>query len=330
MSKDFVVNIERLTAGVSQGGFGLILLAVTGATALQAGLGYKKYADLTAVEIDYASGAAFNLAKVLFAQTPSPREIAIVATEGESANDLTTLLDTVKSEDFFGLVISDNALRTAATTFADANKKLFAVTTESTDTTAESDNTILGYHDDIDDKNYVAEALLVHLLLRPIGSTTGKARVLQGISASEVSEANLSTLATNNALTYIEKYGVAQTTEGKVSTGEYIDVILGSYFIEFGVEQGLASLLVNSSKIPYSNAGIAQLASVVTKVLRQAVAQDIILQDEDGQGIYTVTYVPREDVSSADLADRVYNGLSFEATLAGAIHEATLQGTLVL
>ena len=330
MAQDFIVNISRLTSAVTQRGFGTILIALTGASAGQADLGYKLYESITDLATDYTGTEAEDIATIIFSQRPRPAQVAVVSTEAADAAGLLELLNSVATEDFFGLCITDNTLRETASTFADANKRLFAVTTEDLAATSVSENTILGYHNDIDNKNYVAEALMTHLLVRTIGSTTGKARVLQGIEVAEISTTDLNTLDGNNALTYIEKTGVAQTTEGKVASGEYIDVILGSYFIEFRIEEGLAALLVNTPKIPYSNVGISQLASVVTKVLKQAVAQDIILQDEDGQGVYTVTYVPREDVSVNDIANRVYNGLSFEATLAGAIHEATLQGTLVL
>lgn len=330
MLKDFIVNVARETTPISEAGFGLVLIANTGATAPQALLGYKVYSNLVELAVDYPAGVVNNMATTLFAQEPTPRKVAVVSAEGALGTDLTTLLNGVADKDFFGLVITNNALLDQASAWVDANDRVFAVTTESVATVKDSPNVLLAYSDDIDDKNYIAEALLQHLLLRPIGSTTGKARRLRNIDAVEISSTDLDTLETNNALTYVVKQGIAQTTEGKAGNGEYFDIVLGAYFLEVRIEEGLANLLVNTPKIPYSNAGISQLASVVQKVLNQGVAQGIILEDDDGNGVYNISYVTREDTPTADISNRIYNGLTWTATVAGAIHGGEIQGALVL
>ena len=330
MLKDFIVNVARETTPVSQAGFGLILIAHTGASAGEAELGYKVYSTLAELQDDYTTGSVTNMATTLFAQQPTPQKVAVISTEGALGSDLTTMLNSVADKDFFGVVITDNTLIDEASAFVDGNDRVFAVTTESVNTVKDSPNVLLAYSDNINDKNYIAEALLQHLLLRPIGSTTGKARRLQNIDAVEISSTDLGTLDDNNALTYIQKQGVTQTTEGKAGNGEYFDIVLGAYFLEVRIEEGLASLLINSPKIPYSNAGISQLASVVQKVLNQGVEQGIILEDDDGNGVYDITYVTRENTSNADISNRVYNGLSWTATVAGAIHGGEIQGALIL
>ncbi len=123
--------------------------------------------------------------------------------------------------------------------------------------------------------------------------------------------------------------GVLQTTEGKVTNGEYIDVVLGAYFLKFRIEEEAMYLAINTKKIPYSNTGIGMLIGIVDSVFKQGVRQGIILEDNDGNGVYEINALTREEVSKNDVANRVYNGLEATATLAGAIHSGTFDIVLV-
>ena len=60
---------------------------------------------------------------------------------------------------------------------------------------------------------------------------------------------------------------------------------------------------------------------MIDKVFKQGVRQGIILKDDDGNGVYNITALTREEVSPNDVANRVYDGAKGEAKLAGAIHE---------
>jgi len=336
--KDFIVNISRLTTAISQRGFGLILIAGTSRD-----LDYTVYDNISDVANDFTiTQPEYLIASKIFAQSPAPQQVAIVSSihlTGTIGEHLVQLLNTVvdSNNDWFGLVATDYSIDTIEnlSTWIDTQEKIYAVTTDDLaeliySQIVNSDNTIIAYHDDLPNANYVAECLLAHLLVRTIGSTTGKFRQLQGILEANVPITDLIELHNNNVLSYIEKMGVLQTTEGKVSSGEYIDVILGTYFIQFRMEEELAMLAINIPKIPYSNEGIALLSSVAEKILKLATAQGIILEDDDGNGVYEITIVRREDTSVADIANRVYNGISWTAVLAGAIHEGTITGVLTL
>lgn len=328
--KDFKVNIETLTAPITRQEFGRILIVGDSADK-----DYMEFSTLADLELEYADTTdEYAIATVLFNQRPKPTKVAVVAKNTLVHGDINDLLTPIKNEGWFGVVctINNADMIAALTTFAENNDKMYAVTTENLASvdTQNSDNAIIGYHNDIACENFVVEALLQHLLVREVGGTTGKARRLEGIEPAEITSGDLETLTNNNGFTYIVKTGIAQTTEGTTSSGEYIDVVLGRYFIEFRIEEGLARLLVNTPKIPYSNEGISQMVSVVRNVLNQSTEQGIILVDDDGNGVFEITFVPREKTDTNDIANRVYNGISFTATLAGGIHSGTISGELIL
>ena len=338
--KDFIVNISRLTETISQRGFGLILIAGTSRD-----LDYTIYNNITEVANDFTiTDAEYLIANRIFLQSPAPQQVAIISeiqtdmsiSVGEHLVNI--LANTVDSNnEWFGLVTTDYSIDTIerVSAWIDTQEKIYAVTTDELaelmySQIVNSDNTIIAYHDDVNNGNYVAESLLIHLLVRTIGSTTGKFRQLQNITESNVTVTELNELHNNNVLAYVEKMGVLQTSEGKVSSGEYIDVVLGTYFIKFRMEEELARLAINTPKIPYSNQGIALLSSVAEKILKLATTQTIILEDEDGNGVYEISTIRREDTPIADVANRIYNGISWSAVLAGAIHEGIITGVLTL
>ena len=106
-------------------------------------------------------------------------------------------------------------------------------------------------------------------------------------------------------------------------SGEYIDVILGEYWIRFRMEERMQRLALTQDKIPYTNRGIGMLVGVAELVLSEAVAMGIV---EEGQ--YRVDYKVREDVDSNEVALRKYNYILWTAMLQGAIHTGQISGIL--
>jgi hypothetical protein len=186
----------------------------------------------------------------------------------------------------------------------------------------------IGYHSVAGD--YMIEKLVTYMLVRPIGSVVGKFKTLVNTAESVVTDAELATLHANYLGTYIEDMGVLQTTQAQTQSGEYVDVVLGALWLKLEMEAGLRNLALNTGKIPYSNAGIALLKDVAVKVLQQGAENGIILLDENGNAVYELTAMTREEVEAQDRADRVYNGITFTASLAGAIEGGQISGTLTV
>lgn len=329
MKRDFVVNVNLKTTGVSERGFGTILI-----------LDNTKDVDYTlcggiedVAEVFSVEDEAYKIANRIFGQNPAPQEVAIAGTDVENGTELVAFLNELieTNSDWFFLVCStnENEVIKALSGWIDTQEKMYFATTQDLELVGdiESDNTAIMYHDDED--AYVAEGLASYLATAPVGGVTAKFKTINGVTAANIGATELKTLHKNGGFSYIRKMGVLQTTEGYVTSGSYIDLTMGSYFVKFRIEEEAMLMAVNNDKIPYSNTGIGMLVGVVDTVLKRATNQGIVLEEE-GKGVYEISYIPREDMPKNKIANREYDGVRATATITGAIHNGTINIDLVL
>lgn len=236
-----------------------------------------------------------------------------------------------KYQEPFFLVCTDNSSDTIKklSNFVDSANMMYFVTSANISAAklVNSENTVIMYHDD--ENAYVAEGLASYLSTAKVGAVTAKFKEIKGVKEANITTTQLDELHKNNGFSYVEKMGILQTSEGKTTSGEYIDVVMGSFFIKFKMEEELFYLAANSEKIGFDNKGISKMVAVCNSVLKKAAfEQNIILIDNEGNAIYKVEYIPREDTSANDIANRNYTGIKWSAKLSGAIHKATISGTL--
>lgn len=319
MILDFPVNIQRKTVGVSERGFGTILIFDPSQD-----INFK-YITAENVKEFSTESKLYKMASRLFMQKPQPQEVAVVGKNGAAVEGFKKVLE--ETNDFFFLTCTDNSVETikGLSNLCQVNNKVYAVTVNDYEDAKKLfeevyDNTFVMYHDDSD--SFVAEALAVVMSYK-IGGKTAKFKTLQGVKAANVSLTQVNELHKSNLFTYVEKLGVLQTSEGKMLSGEYIDVILGEYWIRFRMEERMQRLALTQDKIPYTNRGIGMLVGVAELVLTEAVAMGIV---EEGQ--YRVDYKVREDVDSNEVALRKYDYILWTAMLQGAIHTGQISGIL--
>ncbi|HZK01327.1 MAG TPA: DUF3383 family protein [Anaerovoracaceae bacterium] len=330
--KDFVVNITKQTTAISQQGFGLPLIL-----GMDKEHEYTEYTSIDSVSEDFSETTKeYKIASKLFGQSPAPATIAIYSIDSDDLGEESTLVTALnelvdENNDWYFLTCTDNDEETveALAEWTDAQMKAYFVTTQNLKLTEEmeNENTVVFYHDDKDD--YVAEGLVAIGAVNDPGSITFKFKTVNGSKAAEISVTELTQLHKDGGNSYIRKMGVLQTTEGKTTSGEYIDVVMGVHWLQARMEEELMYLAVNNKKIPYSNEGIAMLIGVVTSVLQRGADRGIILKDEDGKAVYELDYLKREDVPANDVANRKYNHLKWTAKLEGAIHTSTISGTVL-
>lgn len=318
---DFPVNIQRKTVAVSERGFGTILV-----------LDNTQDIDYQLIDYNYTSeldpkSKLYSLLNRLFQQKPQPQQVAVFGKSGaETSQILRDLLASGRS-DWFWVVTTDNSVETikAISDIAQTYSKIYAVTVnkyEDAQALFEEvyENTFVDYHSD--EKAYSAEATAVIMSFK-IGGKTAKFKQIQGVKKSNVSDTQIYDLHKNGINTYVEKLGVLQRSEGHVLSGEYLDVVLGEYWIRFRMEERLMRLALVNDKIPYTNIGIGMMVGEVEGVLREAIQQGIVT---DGQ--YRVDYRRREDVHPNEVALRKYDHIVWTAQLQGAIHQGQISGIL--
>lgn len=331
MIKDFIVNITKQTKPVEKIPFGTILIADTGATKE-----YTEYANIESLAIDFPLGSdVYKIADTIFGQDFKPSKVAVFGVKGATSTtpeELVAGLVEIATKPFFGLVCVDNTdpFITALGNWVDGKEKIYAVTSQSKTASAlvESDNVLVGYHETPD--NFLAEGLLSYMLTNVIGGVTAKFKKINKVAVSKVSDTDLLAIHDKNGFSYVEKYGNAQTSEGKVTSGEYLDIILGYYYIKLEMERDAAQLAYNNPKISYDAKGISLMSGVVKNVLSRATTNGIVAINADGIPQYNIITVPRENTSTVDISNREYNGISWTVKVAGAIHGGTISGLLTI
>lgn len=180
-----------------------------------------------------------------------------------------------------------------------------------------------------EDAQYNIGALVGAIGNKTPGSVTWKFKGLQGSKPLNVSGSIVKKAVDTHVNLYVTKAGKAQTSEGLTLSGDYIDALHADDWIRAELETQIQKLLQDNDKITFDANGIGQIEAVVTTVLRTATENGIILIDsETGMGKFTVTALSRDQMAAADVASRKYNGLSFEYSRAGAIHDVTIHGTI--
>lgn len=319
--KDFGVNIVRLTTAVAQRGFGTILILSN-----EQEHEVTTYVGIADVAEDFTNDTkTYGVASALFSQG-----VAEIMIAGALEGDMVTLANEVArvNDSFFGVVSTDAADETikALSGWIDTQEKVYAVTSDNLAIENASNQTMIAYHP----TEYLAERSLAYMLTQTIGSVDLDGKAVDGITLSGVDATQYGVLKENNINVALEKIGNVVVDGGNMAGGEAVDVILSEFWIKVRMEEDLAALKINTPKVPYADQGVALLIDVANTRLRKAVERDIIAVDEDGLAEYKITYIPVDEVPMNDRANRKYDGVEWEARLAGSIREGTINGVLTV
>jgi hypothetical protein len=108
-------------------------------------------------------------------------------------------------------------------------------------------------------------------------------------------------------------------------SGQFIDITVGIDWIKSRLQEQIFTQLVNNSKIPFTDQGIAVIENEMRSVFDQGVANGLI-----AAGSYTITVPKALDVPFADRANRVLPNVSFTLRLAGALHFVQIKGIVTV
>lgn len=332
MYKNFIVNVSDLSQPILKEGSGRLFILDN-----EHDIPYKAIFGAKDLPVEVTEDTKlYKLVNKVFAGKSKPRDVVIYGEatllEGETVKgQLQDLMNEQKSDWFFLLsTMNDEPTVKELAQFAEENDKMYFVTTQSLTTASalkDIANTVVAYHDNVDD--FTAEGLAKNISLELAGAVTAKFQEVAGSVPAVISLSELNQLHMDNGLTYVSNKGIGYISEGKTTNGSYIDTVVGGYFIKLTLEEALFKLAINNGKIPYSDNGIAMIVAEVENVLKTATRQGIILE-KDGKGAYDINALTREEVSKIDLSNRIYNGVSVNAVVAGAIHNAEINIDLVL
>lgn len=147
---------------------------------------------------------------------------------------------------------------------------------------------------------------------------------------SSLSETQKTNVLNKNANLYLTQGGLGSTGDGLVASGQNIDEITTIDWVVARIREAITQLFLTESnalrKVPFTEEGFSQIASVVNPVLQRGVAAEHFTLSASGDG----PFVDMPTLAEVDPADRAARLLrfSFYALLAGAIRSVSVSGAV--
>jgi hypothetical protein len=345
------VTITRQTTAVTKAGFGVglliseFLIADTTPTFDER---IRFYSEASEVLSDgfAATSAEYLAAVAYFSQPVSPtlwalgRKLTGVDGTETWTQAATAILE--ENSDFYGVAINSRvqADQEEIAAWTEANDRLCGISSADADIkaatildiagvlqTAAYDRSYVFYHPDADggvDDPWAEMAWMGNRFPSDPGSSTWKFKTLTGVPSYVLSSTERTNILGKNCAIYTNIGGVNITEEGKVASGEWIDIIRGIDWNTARITEAVFSLFVNTEKVPYTDPGVATVEAEIKKELQNAVTAG--LYKADPAPVTTVPLVA--DVPAAAQLNRLLPDIKFTASLAGAIHALTINGVV--
>lgn len=192
------------------------------------------------------------------------------------------------------------------------------------------DRTVTMYHPDSQDGNvsggpaWMESGWPGETLPFDPGSQTWAYKTIAGVASYGLTSAQRTAALGKNCNVYTATAGVNITEEGKVASGEYIDIIRGLDWLESTLQTNVFANLVNKRKIPFTDEGAATVETAVKSALSEGVENTLIAPG------FIVTVPKISTVSAANKLARNLPDVKFSAILQGAIHSVEIAGTVTV
>lgn len=149
------------------------------------------------------------------------------------------------------------------------------------------------------------------------------------ISLPQLKESERDALIENHVNFLTEEYKRQYVKDGTCLDGEFIDVVLGGDWIAKRMRDLLYDILLTNANIEYTDAGFGLIATAVLQALAEAVDLNIIARDQESRaGIFTVNIPKYSESTEEQRRNRVMPDITWEALLAGAVHQVKAKGAL--
>ncbi len=302
------------------------------------------YSSMTAVAVDFATtDLEYKAASAAFSQDPAPDQIAISRKNAAGETWVEALNKVVlESDEWYGLVICERTQSDveAVAAWVETHTKLFL--------TASNDPVILGsgttdvastfksnsyarsgviYHNNADGSAtdpWPDAAWFGKMLPMQPGSATWMFKTLSGVTVVTLTDTEANYALGKYCNIYEAIHGVNMTREGRVGSGEYLDVMRGIDWLEMRIAERVFALLETQPKVPYTDPGVQSVVGEVKAQLSAAVSANVLAADP--APVVSAPLVA--DVSPVDRANRYLPDITFTGTLAGAVHSVAIRGTI--
>ena len=360
-----MANIDRLincqislnTTGVTTQGFSTLLVCTVNEKLTSRVTAFTSITELTELEIG-SDEPIYRALTAAFSQIPRPRVIKVgkcVEKTLDNDGEQVTIVDVAETmkeicavdNDFYGVAITEkdeNVVMDMAD-WCEANTKLF-VTSTSNEDVLDPENTsdiasrlmngnyfrtAIWYHED--NTQYVECAVAARCFAILAGGETWANKRLANIVVDKLTETNYNTCKNKNCNTFEKFRNVSITQIGKVSAGEWIDVIRFRDWLLEEIQTTEFAMLINLDKLPYTDEGIALIENKLNQCLalgqkRGGIAPTEFDENGDPNYGYVISVPKASSIDANKKASRVLDDVKFTARLAGAIHAVNINGSL--
>ena len=267
------------------------------------------------------------------------QNITIEETTADAGYDTELTALQAENDDWYGITTDSsspaNVADVAAWTLT--NKKLYFAATNSSGELAgtgtlgsaldalSNDRTVLIYAPN--SHEFAGAAWAGAGLAQSPGTITWAFKSLAGVTAKNLTTTQRNFLTADNINTYETIASVPVTLPGVVTSGEFIDIRHGIDALEAAIKEDVFALLVNSSKVPMTRAGLDLIHSAILGAMKRFEGTENV-PGLLAEGTSSVIMPLISAISTANRAARRVTGIRFSATLEGAIHSITVVGTL--
>ena len=281
-------------------------------------------------------------------------------TDGIVAETITASLDAIQNinPDWYGLmftkevrdlvVINTEDAVEAAADWCEARVKVFVNTTNDLDAydsvTATDIGSVLqaknlrrtmttfsSHPDQYPSASIVGRAFTVNFS-QPNSTLTLKFKQMPGITVEQLTQNQKAVLDSKDINALIEVGASDMFAESFMANHTFFDEVHGVDWLQNAIETNVFGyLLTRTTKVPYTDKGVAAVEQQVVKALDEAVLNGLLAPGTTiddrflAKGYETVT-IPVADVNPSDKSARFYPGLSFTGLGAGALHRVQIDG----
>lgn len=275
-------------------------------------------------------------------EVDNPTMLSIAQTHADPgvATDLAAI--NLYDADWYALIIpghASSAVVLAAAAWIETLDKLFLVASNDTEIISVASasatdvaeavkdlayaRTSVWYHPD--PSRFLDAAILGRNLPEDPGTENWFGRSLSGVDAIALTPTQRTNLRDKRANSYYNVTGSSAITfDGKTGANEWIDTVRVRDLLKARIGEAWLTRVLGANKIPYTDPGFAIVQADILQVLKAQVSTGALAADPAP----TVTVPKAADMSPADRAARNLSGVTFSATLSGAINNIVVTGRL--
>ena len=291
------------------------------------------------LQLTAKSGKSFaiKISSNLSAELTEPTE--------EIADTMSAIM--ASDSDFYGIVLAsrDKDDIMAMAEWVETQTKLFGTSTaEQGAKDSETDTDLLSmlkaknyyrtfaFYHELADSEYLEAGVMARCFAIEPGGETWANKVLSGLTADNLTETEYLAISGKNGNTFETFRNKSITQNGKVAGDEWIDVIRFRDWLQEEITVNVFNLLINSDKVPYTDAGIALVENQIRQALllgqrRGGIAPTEYDEDNNENLGFTIEMPLAANIPANTKAQRLLEDVSFTARLAGAIHVVEITGS---